>query len=572
LLSRKAGPECPKGLLAGTVLVCSGGGKIVVYDTDGLGEKWRMQIQSRELVLSEEGERLFVFVDNAHFMVLDAQDGSVLRTSQREWHLDRWAHSRDPAHLLSLRNGSGREYAVVGSQKARGDGLLCEERLQAAALLEDGDIWYSCGEGHLAKRQAGETQEFELPPLVAFPWRIVTSVDQSQLAIGGMHGEVQVVDATSGETLWFADFGDEFVGRMRFSPDGRWLQLVTSGESSWVVDLASGAKHQLPGMARAMAFSPQGELLAFGREGFETWSLPPGAPAYNVGGGVVSLDWHTDGLAMLSGNQAAFAPNGGRLERTAEGPIGNKSVLVRSPEELLIGALETLYRWVPGEPRVPVSGSPVRRLHGLPGGRIFVTAIEKTMVLEGNLEPVPGTRLVGFQGVESAASIEGNFVAAIAGRGRLIWLDSASLEYREMGEFPDVQALGVAPEGWPIYLGDSDGVTALAETSELVTLLETGSPVVEIAVSDDGLLLAVACEDKAVRVVARERGEVLGVLHGHTRRIAALDFSPDSQELASGGWDDRVLIWDMASLEVDPQLALEEAEQRWGLTTETALK
>ena len=572
LLSRVPGPDCPTGLMAGQVLICSGEGRIVAYDTDGLAEKWRMQIQHSDLVLSEEGERLFVFLSGGDFMVFDARDGSLVGSRKREWHLDRWAHSRDPNRLLSLRNGSGREYTVVGTQRERAAFEVCEERLQAAALLEGGALWYSCRKGHLAKKEGEETQALDIEPLVAFPWRLVTSVDQSMLAMGGMHGEVHVVDAATGQTRWFSDFGDEFVGRMRFSPDGRWLSLVTKGEGSWVVDLASGAKHQLPGMAREMAFSEDGELMTFGREGFETWSLPSGAPAYDVPGGVVSLDWHLEGLAMLSGNQAAFAPVDGALQRIPEGPIGNKAILVRSGKELMLGALERLFRWVPGQPRVQLGDTPVRRLHSLPDGRIFVTSIDNTQVLESDLSPVPGTLLVGFNGRESAASAEGRYVAAIATRGRLIWLDARSLEYRELGEFAGVQSVAVAPEGWPIYLGDSDGITALDESGERRPFLETGSLVTEMAVSDDGQLLAAACNDKTVRVLRRDSAQVLGVLRGHTRSIAALDFSPDSQQLASGGWDDRVLIWDLAALTVDPEEALAQAEQRWGLTTETALK
>lgn len=123
-----------------------------------------------------------------------------------------------------------------------------------------------------------------------------------------------------------------------------------------------------------------------------------------------------------------------------------------------------------------------------------------------------------------------------------------------------------------MYLGDRGGVWAVQAEGEQRRLLETDSPVQEIAISDDGALLAAACVDRGVRVLRRESGDVLGVLRGHTRSVAALTFSPDSTQLASGGWDDRVLIWEMAALEMAPYQALKEAEARWGLTPESALK
>ncbi|MFT5584799.1 MAG: WD40 repeat protein, partial [Cognaticolwellia sp.] len=315
-----------------------------------------------------------------------------------------------------------------------------------------------------------------------------------------------------------------------------------------------------------------GELLMLSHAGLETWSLPKGSSGYMVPGGVVSLNWHGTGLAMLSGNQAAFAPTAGGILRTPEGPTGNKAILVRSEGELLWGSLERIDSWRPGELPEELRRLPIRRLHSLPDGRIFVTSMQNTQILGPDLEQIPGTLLIGFMGLESAASAGGNHVAALGVKGRLVWFDSETQEFRELGEFPEAQAVAVAPAGWPLYLGDEQGVFALAENGARTRVLETSTRVVEIAVSDDGRLFAAVGTDRVIRVAELESGEVLGLLRGHTRNVAALDFSPDSSQLASGGWDDRVLIWDMAALEVDPEQALEEAESHWGLTPESALE
>ncbi len=201
-----------------------------------------------------------------------------------------------------------------------------------------------------------------------------------------------------------------------------------------------------------------------------------------------------------------------------------------------------------------------------------MTAVLNTQVLDADLAPVPGTQLIGFDGVESAASPGGHHVVTIGARGRLVWMDAETLGFKELGTFEGVRSLALGPGGWPVYLGDATGISALAESGEQTRVLEIDSRVMEMAISGDGALLAAACGDRGVRVMRRESGEVLGVLRGHTRSVAALDFSPDNRQLASGGWDDRVLIWDMAALELAPQQALDEAEARWGLTPETALK
>ena len=577
LLRSQALPACDVGLLAADVLVCSADGRVEAYDPQDMSSLWRSQIPTVDLQLSENGERLFVFMTDRQQLRLDARTGAVVTGARTVWFKARWGFSADPEKVVSQWNGSGRAFVMLDEDGAHDTEPLCEYRLQAAALLAGDRAVISCGSGHLSWLEdggfgEGERRDMEVEALVAFPWRLVPNADASQLVLGGMHGEVHVVSATDGRTIWFEDFGDEFIGKLRFSPDGRWLAVDSQGDGAWVVDLASGAKHQLPRDARDMAFSKQGELVVLGQEGLETWSLPLGAPAYKIPGGVVSLDWTEAGLAMMSGNQAAWAPGtGASLIRTPEGAIGNKAVLAMPGGGFLWGDLRKLRRWTPGEePEVAIEQS-VRRLHRLTNGRVFVTAVNNTRVLDADLRPVPGSLLVGFEGAESSVTAEGDFVVVLARGGRMLRLESEGLNYLELGEYPEVQSVALDHSGWPVYLGADRGVSVLTEEGARTPLLETESQVTELAVSPDGRLLAVAGSDRVIRMVETESGAVLGLLRGHTRPIAALRFSVDGSQLASGAWDDRVLIWDMAALEVDAQLALEQAQVRWGLTPESAL-
>jgi WD40 repeat protein len=73
------------------------------------------------------------------------------------------------------------------------------------------------------------------------------------------------------------------------------------------------------------------------------------------------------------------------------------------------------------------------------------------------------------------------------------------------------------------------------------------SAVNDLAVSPDGKTLAVACDDKTVKVWDLEKNEVKHTLTGHTEPVLCVSFSKDGKYLASGGKDHDVKLWDAAN-------------------------
>lgn len=86
----------------------------------------------------------------------------------------------------------------------------------------------------------------------------------------------------------------------------------------------------------------------------------------------------------------------------------------------------------------------------------------------------------------------------------------------------------------------------LAERSAAVHDLHEGT-ITDLAVSNDGKLLATACGDGTARLVDSRSGKTLFVLAGHTAAVWSPDFSPDGRQLATASSDGTVRLWDVAS-------------------------
>jgi beta-lactamase regulating signal transducer with metallopeptidase domain len=111
----------------------------------------------------------------------------------------------------------------------------------------------------------------------------------------------------------------------------------------------------------------------------------------------------------------------------------------------------------------------------------------------------------------------------------------AAEEEKQPAPSAPARAAAPAPEAvlfWPT-------ATDLATADEA-----DAHPVLALALSPDGKLLAVANEDGTVRLLDAAAGHVQHVLIGHADMVACVAFAPDGKTLATGGYDKAVKLWD----------------------------
>jgi WD40 repeat protein len=332
-------------------------------------------------------------------------------------------------------------------------------------------------------------------------------------------------------TLRFRQWGGGYA--VAFSPDGRYVALGCSGLSSEsrlaIFDARTGkVVHRLPGHAhvvRALAFSPDGKLLASGGgDGrLSVWDVATGRRVCQAG-----PDLASGTLAFVDGGKTLAADADGKHIRLLEARTGKLG-------RLLKGRTAGFFS---------IAASP-------DGKRLASCATDGTVrvweVASG--KEVRQFRVAGKYGLSVAFSPDGKRVACGTSTGEIHLWD-----------------LRVGKERWRVHHGDDavTGVAFSADGSEVYTVrdelraleADTGKQrrhfpmprtMSRVALSPDGKVAALACDDGELRLFDPVRGGFVRGPEGHGRAVTSVAFSPDGRSLATASEEALFRLWDAAT-------------------------
>lgn len=286
------------------------------------------------------------------------------------------------------------------------------------------------------------------------------------------------------------------------------------------------------GPVRALAISPDGKTAISGS--FDTtiisWSL-----ARNVAEQV--LRFHESAV-----NAVVFAPNGRFISGGEDGRIAVWQTGVTSPTKVLEGHTAPIVALAvspDGRSFASASWDRTVRLWPLASGgflsSIFSSGDVKARVLEGHQQNVNGV----------AFAADGKTLVSVGYDLTLrIWPLSGGAETIITLPAP-LNAVTAARDG-EIIAGAADGrVFFLSGTGELRgELAAAESPIISLALSPDGTLIAAAGIRGSVAIIERAPRKLARTLVGPGLPVWSTAFMPDNRTLLTGGADRLVRRWD----------------------------
>jgi WD40 repeat protein len=320
------------------------------------------------------------------------------------------------------------------------------------------------------------------------------------------------------------------VNGVRFSPDGARVASASSDHTARIFDAASGACIALLEGHRddvnAVAWSPEGARVA-------TASFDGTVRIHDASNGAL--------LAVCAGHEAdvngvAWSPDASLLASASD----DRTVRLFAPDGAARGVLRGHTDWVDA-----VAFSPDAKL-------LASASLDRSVrvwdVASGACVAVLGDHGCTVKAV--AWSPDGGRLATAAYDKRLRifardgWTEVASLRDARMwnrslawGQHGTLAtgSFGRAPVRWRV--GE-----ARARTADRL-----GTPGINaLALSPDGGLAAMACDDGGARIVELATGRILRERFDHEGAVLSAAWSPDGQHIAFGGWDDRVALYGLA--------------------------
>ena len=379
-----------------------------------------------------------------------------------------------------------------------------------------------------------------------------------------MEGDLHTWHLPDGAT---ARLGKGRIGRgdraVAFSPDGQ-LLAVGSANGTWLYDvMTSRAVALLPIGDRVMsvAFSPDGSKLA---SAWLLWDVATGSHipletyysvAFSPDGTMLALGAYDSKIILwdlAAGTTTATYEHRGTVYSVAFSPDGTKLVTGNFEGTVMLWDLAT-----GTHANLKGHTDAVESVAYSPDGTTLASGSDDHTVRLW--DAVTRKEIATLEGhtswVKSVAfSPDGKTLASGASDGTVRLWDLGTRTYAatlgELSYSDGITSVAFSPDRKTLASVGWDGTVRLWEvtTGNASTIARGYMHAVRVlALSPDGKTLASGYEGEEVELWDVGTGTNTATLEGHTHRINALDFAPDGTTLVSGSSDGTVRLWDVTT-------------------------
>jgi eukaryotic-like serine/threonine-protein kinase len=425
--------------------------------------------------------------------------------------------------------------ASAASARATGQAGRAEELLELCPNELRGWEWH-----YLKRKPLADFPVFRHPGVIT---RVAVSRDGHLLASGNSTGTVKIWDTQTKAKLHELEKHGRFIRALAFSPDGRLLATGSENEDSGIVKIWNPATGKelmdLPGHASALTaltFSPDGRFLATACQNdcVRVWDMANGKAFCRIQEPMVAfngLAFCAEGRCILTASMEGivktFDATTGEMKSSFQGNIQwvFSAAFSRDRQRVALGSEEgTIKVWE------TEYGQEIHKLEAHTG-----------LVMD----------LVFLADDQRLASCGDD-------RTLKIWDLTTGHEALQLGVFAKrSQALAVSADGLRLFyrhvegamedaIGVADGTPLTDHVTDRRTKVLSGHlhNVVALCWSRGGQRLASASWDQTAKVWDTTTGREQFTLRGHEAALTDVTFSHDDQLIASASWDETVRVWD----------------------------